>query len=182
MKIALTNLGKYNQGVLDFVWLTLPATDKEIAAAFDKIEVSHDDTHYYSDGCGHIATNDYYGEYEEYFITDYECDFYNIGEYENLETLNEIAETIDGLTDDEAEIVKALMEDGEDLEEAINNIDRCILYSGCDSMLDVAYEIVDNCGMLDRMPEDLQSFCSWRYRPEGERTTVVCKRNTSSPL
>ena len=48
MNIALTNLHKYVAGQLDFTWLALPATSEEIAAAYDKIQVSHDDKIYYS--------------------------------------------------------------------------------------------------------------------------------------
>lgn len=158
MKIALTNLGKYNEGILDFVWLSLPATDDQIAAAFDSIQVSHDDTHYYSDGLGHVAVTDYYGEYEEYFITDYECDFYQVGEYENLESLNEMAETIDGLMDYEMDIVKALINDGYDLEEALDLKDDCMYFPDCDSMADVAEQYCDECGILDQIPENLRYY------------------------
>ena len=42
MKIALTNLGKYNEGVLDYVWLTLPATEEEIAEIREKNGLSED--------------------------------------------------------------------------------------------------------------------------------------------
>jgi len=149
MNIALTNLGKYNEGVLDFVWLTLPATEDEIAEAFDKIQVSHDDIHYYSNGRGQVAKNDYYGEYEEFFITDYECDYLNIGEYDNLEHLNEIAETVESLDDSEQTIVKALLDEGYSLEEALDKKDDCYLWSGCNDMTDVAYQYVEECGLLE---------------------------------
>ena len=158
MKIALTNLGKYNEGILDFTWLTLPATDEEIAAAFDKIEVSHDNIHYYSDGMGRVTTTDIYGEYEEYFITDYECDFYDVGEYENIDRLNEIAQTIDDLDEYEQEIVKALMSDGFSLDEAIEKKDDCIYWSDCDSMTDVAYRYIDETCMFEGMPDLLTRY------------------------
>jgi len=149
MNIALTNLGKYNEGVLDFVWLTLPATEEEIAQAFDKIQVSHDDIHYYSNGRGQVAKTDYYGEYEEFFITDYECDYMDINEYDNLDRLNEIAETVEDLEDYEQTIVKALIDDGYSLEEAIDKKDDCILWTGCNDMTDVAYQYVEETGLLD---------------------------------
>ena len=161
MSIALTNLGKYNEGILDFVWLNLPATDDEIAAAFDKIEVSHDDTHYYSDGRGRVVSFDdpeMCGEYEEFFITDYECDFYRVSEYENLDSLNEMAETIDDLQDYEMDIVKALIDDGYTLEQALDAKDDCIYWDDCDSMTDVAYRMLDEYGDLDRIPEDLRDY------------------------
>lgn len=158
INVALTNLGKYNEGVLDFVWLELPATDEEIAAAFDKIEVSHDDKHYYSDGLGHTTTSDIYGEYEEYFITDYESSFYTVGEYENLDSLNEIAQNIDDLDEREQEIVKALMGDGFTLEDAINKVDDCIYYDDCNDMTDVAYEYIDMTDMLHDVPDSLKNY------------------------
>lgn len=158
MNIALTNLGKYNEGILDFVWLTLPATKEEIAKAFDKIEVSHDEVHYYSDGLGHVANNDYYGEYEEWFITDYECDYLKIGEYDNLEKLNEIAETVESLDDTEQIIIKALLDEGYNLEDALDKKEDCILYSGCNDMTDVAYQYIEETDLLDQIPEHLQSY------------------------
>lgn len=149
MNIALTNLGKYNEGVLDYTWLTLPATEEEIAKAFDKIQVSHDGIHYYSNGEGQTAKNDYYGEYEEFFITDYECDYMQIGEYDSIERLNEIAEAVEDLEESQQAILKALLNDGYDLEEALEKIDDCILWAGCNDMTDVAYQYVDECGLLD---------------------------------
>ena len=128
MKVALTNLGKYNEGILDFTWLDLPATDEQIAAAFDAIEVSHDDTHYYSDGLGHATGNGLYGEYEEFFITDYECEFMRIDEYANLEDLNETAEQIDALSEWDASVVKALMYEGYTLEQALVDYENVIVY------------------------------------------------------
>jgi antirestriction protein len=149
MNIALTNLGKYNEGELVFTWLELPATDEELAAAFDKIGVSHDDVHYYGD---------FGQEYEEFFISDYECEFMRIGEYDNLENLNEIAETLDGLDEMQEIIVKALLNDTYDLERALEIMDDCIVYYDCDSMEDVAIRWAEETGLLDSIPENLQCF------------------------
>lgn len=74
IKIALTNLGKYNEGELTYAWLELPATPDEVKAAMDEIGIG--------------------GEYEEYFISDYEAPF-EIGEYESLANLNEVAEQLE---------------------------------------------------------------------------------------
>lgn len=158
MNIALTNLGKYNEGVLDYTWLTLPATEEEIAKAFDKIQVSHDGIHYYSNGEGQTASNDYYGEYEEFFITDYECDYMQIGEYDSIERLNEIAEAVEDLEESQQEILKALLNDGYDLEEALEKIDDCIYYDDCNSMADVAERYADETGLLDSIPENLRFY------------------------
>jgi len=75
IKIALTNLGKYNEGELVLEWVTLPATQDEIDAALEAIGIDGE-------------------EYEEYFITDYEAPF-EIGEYMNLDRLNELAEELE---------------------------------------------------------------------------------------
>lgn len=159
MRIALTNLGKYNEGILDYVWLDLPASDEELARAFDQIQVSHDDTHYYSDGCGHVANDDIYGEYEEFFITDYECDFYQVDEYENLDDLNELAERLEDLDADQADIVKAIMSDlGYDLEEALDAADDAMVFSGCTDMTDVAYEYVEETSLLHGVPDSLTNY------------------------
>jgi hypothetical protein len=78
IRIALTNLGKYNEGELLYTWLDLPATDEEISEAFEEIQV---------------APNT---RYEEHFISDYEAPF-EIGEYANIERLNEVAEVLENV-------------------------------------------------------------------------------------
>lgn len=77
-KIALTNLGKYNEGELVYTWLELPATDDGIRSAFESIGVK-------------AGT-----EYEEHFISDYDAPF-RIGEYESIEKLNEVAEALESV-------------------------------------------------------------------------------------
>ena len=68
-KIFLTNLGKYNEGELIGMWVKLPFTDEEIETCLEKIGID--------------------GQYEEYFITDYEDCFYKVGQYESIYALNE---------------------------------------------------------------------------------------------
>lgn len=100
MNIYLTNLGKYNEGELVGEWVQLPISNEELQKVFERIGINE--------------------EYEEYFITDYECDFYEIGEYENIDTLNEIAEKIDNLDEEQEQVVKVLMSEcGYDLDDAI---------------------------------------------------------------
>lgn len=147
MKIALTNLGKYNEGILDYVWLDLPATEEEIEEAFKKIGVGPE-----PDENGNY--------YEEFFITDYECEFYEVGEYESLEALNEIAETLDDLDDYDKEIVKALLNEGYTLEDAIDAAPDCIVYADCDDMADVAYRMYEE-GLLGEIPDHLINYIDW---------------------
>lgn len=148
MSIALTNLGQYNEGILNYVWLDLPATDEELEKAFEKINVSYGDVERYGD-CGQL--------YEEFFITDYECDYMNIGEYENLDRLNEIAEAITDLEDYEQNIVVALMNDGYSLEQALDQKDDCYFHEAY-SMEDIAREYMEETGLLAKIPDDLVDF------------------------
>lgn len=125
MNIYLTNLGKYNEGELVGEWVKLPVSNEELQEVFKRIGI---------DG----------KEYEEYFITDYECDFYKISEYESISTLNEIAEKLDDLDEEQGQVVKVLMSEcGYDLDEAIEKAesgDYCI-YTDCNDMTDVAWKI-----------------------------------------
>lgn len=138
MKIYLINLGKYNEGELIGEWVELPVSQEELQKVFERIGINE--------------------EYEEYFITDYECDFYEVGEYENLDTLNEIAERIEELDKEESKVVKALMSElGYTLDEAIektNNGDYRMYYD-CDSMTDIAYQVVEECGYLENVPDNV---------------------------
>lgn len=141
MKIFLTNSGKYNEGELVGEWVELPVSQGELQEVFD-----------------HIGINE---EYEEYFITDYECDLYEVGEYENIDKLNDIAERIKKLDGEERNVVKALIQKLDyTLDEAIekvNNGDYRIYYD-CDDMEDVAYQVVEECGYLENVPDDVARY------------------------
>ena len=142
MNIYLTNLGKYNEGELIGEWVQLPVSNEELQKVFKRIGI---------DGKA----------YEEYFITDYECDFYEIGEYENIDTLNEIAEKIDNLDEEQEQVVKVLMSEcGYDLDGAIEKAESgdYRIYSDCDSMTDVAYAVVEEYGYLDNVPETVARY------------------------
>src|SRR5699024_8948336 len=112
IEIALSNLGAYNEGELRYEWLTLPFTDDELGDALKRIGI---------DGI----------EYEEYVISDYEAPF-TIGEYDNIVDLNEKAESLAELYEDEAEIIECYIENVSDgFEEALDIVsdgDYMILY------------------------------------------------------
>ena len=46
MKIYLTNLGKYNDGELVGEWISLPISEEDLNAVFDRIMICHDDKMY----------------------------------------------------------------------------------------------------------------------------------------
>ena len=114
-RIFLTNLGKYNEGELVGKWVDLPCDNLE-----EELEAI---------GVGAVP-------YEEYFITDYESDFgLEIGEYDNIDELNELAKELEALDEDEQETVKAYMEvEGGTLQEAMNEMSkgRCMFYQNAD--------------------------------------------------
>ena len=152
MRIALTNLGKYNEGELIYKWLELPATEEEIKEAMDEIGI-----------------NEYY---EEWFITDYECDFMRIGEYDSIDELNEIAEALEDLEDYEKTIVKALLDYNYDLQEALDRKDDCRLWDTTD-MADIAEEYYNECYAHDMnlgFIENYIDFEAWGRDMEIEGT------------
>ena len=141
LRIYLTNLGKYNEGELLGEWVELPVSQDELKEVFKRIGINE--------------------QYEEYFITDYECDFYEVGEYENLDTLNEIAEKLNELEEEESTVAKALMSEcGYTLDEAIEKVNNgdYRIYSECNDMTDVAYEVVEECGYLNNVPENVARY------------------------
>ena len=129
IKVALTNLGKYNEGELVFKWLELPATEEEIEEAKVAIGINE--------------------EYEEWFISDYETaiEGLHIGEYENLDYINELAERFEDMNYDEQDAVGAVIEaTGYSLEEALDIVEKgsYTLYSECDTLEDLARELFDD--------------------------------------
>lgn len=139
IRIYIANLGKYNEGELVGEWISLPATEEELEELFVRIKVAH-----YDEDGDYVP---YYEEdgiiYEEVAIHDYETEIgLDIGEYDNIEELNELAERLE---DEDIEVIKAIIEaTGYDLDYALDNVDNVTFYPNA-SLLDVAYEIVEEC-------------------------------------
>ena len=140
MKIYLTNLGLYNEGILSGEWIELPALDEEIEAV--KLRTGYDEEH------------------EEYFITDYETDIdgLKIGEYDNIDELNELAELIE----EDPDIVAALMYYGYDTAEEIKehweDVIYCTTPSGWESEESaIGYYYAEEVGCLE-IPENLKNY------------------------
>ena len=128
-KIFVTNLGKYNEGKLIGEWINLPATEEEMEELLDRIGINE--------------------EYEEVFITDYENEFnYIVNEYDNLEELNEIAYTLDNLTDYAKEILKAGLELWS-FEEVFDNLDSFSLMEDINTDYDLGCYWIEESGCYD---------------------------------
>lgn len=87
----ITNLSKYNEGMLKGAWITFPISDKELEEALEQIGVVE--------------------EYEEFFFTDWETDVpvlsSELGEYPSISMVNDLAEKIDKDEEQAACIIEA---------------------------------------------------------------------------
>ena len=140
LRIYLTNLGKYNEGILQGEWLELPATDEEIESCKERIGI-----------------NDHY---EEMFITDYESDVngLKVDEFDNLDELNELAEAIE----DNTELAEALIYFGYDtaqeIRDNIDNVTYCTTTEGSETEeFAIGYYYAKECGCLN-IPEEIESY------------------------
>ena len=95
----------------------------------------------------------------EVFINDYETDIdgLEIGEYTDLEALNETAEELEALDEYDIKKLEAILEaDGGSLEDALEKMDDYIFYSG-QSLEDVAYEMIDE-GVFGDIPDSIINY------------------------
>jgi antirestriction protein len=138
VRIFLTNLAEYNRGNLTGKWVDLPMDEEELLEELEDVL-----------NMGEPGD-------EEYFITDFEPRCLGIGEYENLNDLNELVEEIQDIDED---ILIAMLEDF-DLEESVSIIQSGDygVYYGVNDMKDVAMEIVEELGYLDGLPSNLQYY------------------------
>ena len=124
LNIYIANLTAYNSGYLVGEWLSLPATEEEIAETLERI------------GCGENGA--------EHAIHDYESDFdIHIDEYDDIDELNELAQELADLDEYEQNKVFAYLEAiSSNIDEAFRHADCCELYENCESLEDLAYELV----------------------------------------
>ena len=140
----VTNLGKYNEGMLVGEWVKFPTTEEEMQKVFERIG---------------IGKQDEFGQpYEEWFITDYECPIYGVqkmlGEYESLDKLNYLAALIDELSLSDQEKLVAIMEAGcdevSDIDDLINltfNLDCYDIMPGINDESDLGFYYAHEAGI-----------------------------------
>ena len=142
LNIFITNLGKYNEGELIGEWVKLPTIKRELEAVYERIGINE--------------------EYEEMFITDYETDIVGlkIGEYDNIDELNELAEELEDLDEAEQKAIQAMLLDGYEFEDALEKVTDgdFNIYHNRKDMTDVAYEVVEECGYLQNVPENVARY------------------------
>lgn len=136
VKVFLTNLGKYNEGALVGKWVKMPINEDDLKEALEDIGINE--------------------EYEEFFITDYEAPF-KIGEYDNLDEINDKAKQYESLClEYDSEAIDALLDEYYTLDE-LENLEFYIHYN-VDSMSDIAYEYVHECYDVDNMMGNLSNY------------------------
>lgn len=140
MEIYITDLAAYNNGHLIGEWVSLPMDTDDLQAKITEILV-----------IGAEVCED--AEHEEIFITDFECDFMEIGEYADPFQLNEIAEQAENLSDYEGKAVKFLLNNYlvKDFNEALEKYEEVIIHEDL-TMEDLAYQFVHECYGVDSLP------------------------------
>lgn len=134
MRIYLTNLGKYNEGELVGQWLELPCTKAELDATLKAIYIG--------------------GNYEEYFITDDENDLgLEIGEYENLTELNDMARLVSCLDTYELQTLQAIIElespGVSNIATIVKRLDEYTLHTDISDDKELGYYLIHEVGGYD---------------------------------
>lgn len=134
LNVYIANLGKYNEGYLVGKWVELPCDDIEEELKSIGVE----------DGT----------EYEEHAIHDYETDLpIKVSEYSSISALNELAQKLEDMEEDEMNKVLAYMEiHGEEyFDEALENVDDMYLYKGIEDYDDLGRMYLEE---VDGLPKE----------------------------
>lgn len=145
----ITNLGKYNEGCLVGEWVKFPTDQDTLDAVLKRIGIGSCDAF----GC----------PYEEFFITDYDiyvdglsCEMfgYNCGEYANLDSLNELAQAFENVSDYDTEKVYAVLEfesatNVEEILEVLEDLDDYYFYPDVNNEWDLGYYWIEESGCYD---------------------------------
>lgn len=162
ISIYVTNLGKYNEGYLMGEWVKLPVPADKLDEVLARIGID--------------------GEYEEYFITDYEASFanLNLSEYTSIEALNEFAERLDEMESWEVEKLAAVLE-----YETVSSITDIMGIIDHLDDFDILADVEDDEGLgryyaeefctLEAVPEHLRSYFDYEtYGRDIRLESVGC--------
>lgn len=139
LKGAVTNLGKYNEGILDYKWVSFPISDEDLHKVYKEIDIDN-------------------VRYEEIFITDYDCEvsgiYDKLGEYTSIRDLNALAERLEGMSSYEIKHFEAVMDafGASDAAEMINityNLDCWDFLPDVDNYYDLGYYWIEESGCYD---------------------------------
>lgn len=138
LKIYLTDLSAYNKGYLFGEWVSLPS---------DKLDETLVEILRAGEAMCFIEEN-YFEKHEEYFITDFEwedIELFEIGEYENIFSLNEQLKLVESYSSLELKAIAFLLSEqiASNLEDAITKVDNVTIYEN-QTISDVAYELLND--------------------------------------
>ncbi len=150
LKLAITNLSSYTNGVLYFEWLDLDENieNETIQACIERVLTMGDELSGLSNS-------------EEIFISDYEWDeeeIFSVQEHSDIYTLRDKILLLSELELYQQKSVKFLLDYGivNDLSEAIEKADDVVCYENS-TMKDVAEDFLEQCYDLDSMPTIITS-------------------------
>lgn len=158
LSIFITNLGRYNEGVLMGEWVKLPVPDDRLSEVLERIGIN--------------------GEYEEYFITDYEASFanLNLSEYTSIEALNRFAARLEELDCWEVEKLAAVLEYDAvnsitDIMDIIDHLDDFEVLTDVKTDEDMGRYYAEELGTLDEVPDYLRGY--FDYEAYGRDIRLV---------
>ena len=147
MRIYITDLESYNNGILVGEWYTLPMGEDSLAECNEDIlyagRKALESTHHH----------------EETFITDYECDYMEIGEYDDIYKLNKIAEEMEELSEYDIKRYKAMTDNGYTHKQALEGYEDVDLYEDM-SLTDLAHMFVDE-GLYGEINESIKNYIDY---------------------
>ena len=155
IKGYITNLGKYNEGILAYKLVSFPIDEDELSEALKSI------------GCKYVDENGVVHNefYEEYFFSDWDCEIpFDFGEYPSISEINDIAERVEALTAYEQDVLKVTLEEHtSDVDEALRIVEdnEYRIWDDCDNMADVAENRANEYGYLNEIPERFQCYINW---------------------
>ena len=164
-RVWIGNLGKYNEGELVGEWVDLPCEDFD--AVYERIGINFEE-----------PINGTW--YEEIFLADFENDYgYEVGEWDSLEALNDIADTLESLDEGEAEVYETLRsEGGYDHDDAIDIIESgdYTVWQDCRDMGEVAQEVyADVFEEVSRVSPLFERYFAGRIDWDGLGRDLACE-------
>lgn len=144
LNVFITNLGAYAAGELRGEWLGLPASEDERREAWQRI-----------------------GAPEEVFFTDYEAEDVpgiasKLGEFESLDKLEELAEALEDMDEQErltlAEVLEAGIDSAHGAAELLEMCEEVqdgvyTLIEGVDNVEDLGYYYAEETGAINELPD-----------------------------
>jgi len=147
MRVYITDLEAYNNGHLVGSWYELPMNEDLLAESIEN-ELQKG-----KEVCGSEH------HHEEYFITDFECEYMEVGEYDSLSKLNEIAEKMETLDSSDTKKFKALIQEGYDFEYSFNNYEDVEIYEEI-NMNELAEQFVED-GLFGDIPKSIINYIDY---------------------